>query len=84
MGELNRRERELVALGAALASNCIPCIEYHVLEARKAGIGNEEILEAVQLGDTVRRVPAQQVLAKAHALLESEAPADCAPGCDCG
>ena len=38
MNDLNHRERELVALGAAMGSNCIPCIEYHIPEARKAGL----------------------------------------------
>jgi len=86
MSDLDRREREFVALGAALASNCLPCIEYHVIEAGKAGISAAQILEAVKLADTVRQVPAQQVLAKAHALLESSAEerTDCAPDCSCG
>ena len=85
MSELDRREREFVALGAALASNCLPCIEYHTIEARKAGITDAQILEAVGLADTVRRVPAQQVLAKAHALLESAAETreECPPDCGC-
>jgi 4-carboxymuconolactone decarboxylase len=86
MGELDRREREFVALGAALASNCLPCIEYHIREAGKAGLTREQILEAVELADTVRQVPAQQVLGKAHALLEvTEGDrADSAPDCGCG
>ena len=36
MSTLSLRDRELVALGAALASNCVPCIEFHVPAARKA------------------------------------------------
>ncbi|NIS61326.1 MAG: carboxymuconolactone decarboxylase family protein, partial [Proteobacteria bacterium] len=36
MNGLNRRERELAALGAAVSSNCISCIEYHIPEARWA------------------------------------------------
>lgn len=86
MSELHRREREFVALGAALASNCLPCIEYHVIEARKAGISEAELLEAVKLADSVRQVPAQLVLEKAHALLDSTAEmrTGCAPDCSCG
>ncbi|MEN9728404.1 MAG: hypothetical protein RL434_2770, partial [Pseudomonadota bacterium] len=38
MNILTLRERELVALGAALAANCVPCIEFHVPAARKAGL----------------------------------------------
>ena len=69
MGELSSAERELVAIGAALASNCVPCIEFHIPEARKAGLSDQQINEAVGLADKVRQVPAQKVLAAAGRLL---------------
>jgi len=47
MSELSFRDRELVALGAALASNCEPCVEYHVAEAQKAGLTGGEIAAAI-------------------------------------
>lgn len=72
MVTLNPRERELVALGAALASNCIPCIEFHIKEARKAELTDAEIAEAIGLADQVRRVPAGKVLDAASALLSAE------------
>jgi AhpD family alkylhydroperoxidase len=85
---LDRREREFVALGASLASNCVPCIEYHILEARKAGISDAQIREAVELADSVRRVPSQQVLGRADSLLRSAPPGEgCGPAGrtpDCG
>ncbi len=69
---LSLKERELTALGAAIASNCIPCIEYHIPQARKAGLSDEEIREAVELADKVRRVPADKVLKTASALLAEQ------------
>lgn len=69
MKELNPREHELVALGAAVASNCIPCIEYHIPEALKAGLTEAQILEAVRLADRVKQVPARKVLDAAERLL---------------
>ncbi len=68
MATLNDAERELVALGAALASNCIPCIHYHVPQARKAGLTDPQIHEAILLADKVRQVPARKVLAAATGL----------------
>ncbi len=65
MDQLTTRERELVALGAALGSNCVPCIEHHIPEARKAGLTDGQIREAVELADAVRQVPARNVLAAA-------------------
>lgn len=66
MSTLSLRDRELVALGAALASNCIPCIEFHVPAARKAGLSDEEIGEAIALADKIRQVPAAKVLDAAN------------------
>jgi AhpD family alkylhydroperoxidase len=59
---LSTRDRELVALGAAMGSNCVPCIEYHIPQARKAGLNDQEISEAIRLSDRVRQVPARKVL----------------------
>ena len=69
---LSCREKELTALGAAIASNCVPCIEYHVPRARKSGLSDAQIREAVELADKVRRVPANKVLQTAFALLTRE------------
>jgi AhpD family alkylhydroperoxidase len=71
MESLNARDRELVALGAALGSNCVPCIEYHIPEARKAGLSDQEIGEAVRLADKVRQVPAAKVLKTAMTMIEA-------------
>lgn len=69
MEKLSSAEREFVALGAALGSNCVPCIEYHIPEARKAGISDRKISEAIRLADKVRQVPARKVLVAALGLL---------------
>jgi AhpD family alkylhydroperoxidase len=69
MDELTSIERELVALGAALGSNCVPCIEYHIPEARKAGLSDPQISEAIRLADKVRQVPARKVLAAALSMV---------------
>lgn len=73
MGRLEARERELVALGAAMGSNCAPCIEYHVPKARKAGLTDAQIREAIRLADEVRKVPARKVLDTAQQLLSDDA-----------
>ncbi len=76
MAHLSQREREVAAIGAAMGSNCVPCIEYHIPEARKAGLSDEEIREAVLLADKVRQVPARKVLEAANRLLGADTQAD--------
>lgn len=62
MPHLSARDRELVALGAAMGSNCVPCIEYHIPKAREAGLTDPELSEAIRLADRVRQVPARKVI----------------------
>lgn len=85
MDQLTPRERELVALGAAMGSNCVPCINHHIPLARKLGLSDLLIREAIELADQVRQVPAQKVLAAATQALDvaSEAgePRPAAPSC---
>jgi len=73
MTELTTKERELVAIGAAIGSNCVPCIEYHIPEAKKAGLSDAQIFAAIQIADTVKKVPAQKVIQTALELLEKDA-----------
>ena len=85
MTQLTPRERELVSLGAAMGSNCSPCIEYHVPASRKAGLADAEITEAIRLADKVRQVPARKTLDTALKLLgaaaESEPATQAQPCC---
>ncbi len=83
MTELSARDRALVGLGAALGSNCIPCVEHHLPLARSAGLGDDEIRAALSLADTIRQVPARRVLARATELAGIPA-ADSAPAAACG
>ncbi len=69
MDNLSKIERELVAIGASIASNCVPCIDYHIKEARKNGISDEKIMEAVDLANKVKQVPAKKVLDYAYSKL---------------
>jgi 4-carboxymuconolactone decarboxylase len=69
MSNLTPRERELVALGAAMGSNCVPCIEYHIPEAKKAGLTDPQLSEAIRFADEVRQVPARKALNAALRML---------------
>ena len=83
MESLSARDRELVALGAALGSNCIPCIEYHIPQARAAGLGEREIGEAIRLADSVRQVPAAKVLNAALTMIGEAAPSSAEASSEC-
>ncbi len=48
-GKLTVREKELIALGIAMAIQCKPCLFLHVKKCLGAGASKEEILEAAQV-----------------------------------
>lgn len=73
MSEITPRERELVALGAAMGSNCVPCVEYHIRESQRVGLTNLEIGAAIEYADKIRQVPARKALEAALKLLPSTA-----------
>jgi 4-carboxymuconolactone decarboxylase len=71
MSDLTPRESELVALGAAMGSNCVPCVEYHIAESRKIGLADSEIHAVIRHADKIRQVPARKTLQAALNLLSS-------------
>ena len=83
---LSKKEKEFVAIGAALGSNCIPCIVYHIGESRENGISDDQIRKAVAIAEKVRKVPAEKVLGTAYAQLgkapsKSKQKTDCETSC---
>ncbi|HWB54706.1 MAG TPA: carboxymuconolactone decarboxylase family protein [Tepidisphaeraceae bacterium] len=61
-GALTKREKELIAIGIALASQCENCIYAHVSSALKAGATREQILEAAGVGVLMHGGPAYTYL----------------------
>ncbi len=78
---------ELVAIGAAVASNCEPCFKFHYDKARKLGVSREDMLRAVTTAQSVKDTPARAILDLARRHLEShelrQVPKEQAGGC-CG
>ncbi|WGI18095.1 carboxymuconolactone decarboxylase family protein [Methanonatronarchaeum sp. AMET-Sl] len=61
MKELSDKEIELVAIGAAIGSNCIPCIEHHIPKAIETGLTRKQIKSALKIAKKVKQVPAEKV-----------------------
>jgi 4-carboxymuconolactone decarboxylase len=70
MNGLTLKEQELVAIGSAIGSNCIPCVEYHIVSAKKLGLSNLQILEAIKIADKVKKAPSEKVLNAAMELIK--------------
>jgi AhpD family alkylhydroperoxidase len=62
VGLFTESVKELVAIGASIAANCEPCFEYHEDKARKLGVSDEDMWQAVETAQMVKDTPARAVL----------------------
>jgi AhpD family alkylhydroperoxidase len=53
---------ELVALGAAVGSNCEACFRSHHEAARALGLSTDELVHAVSVAQAVKDTPARRML----------------------
>lgn len=67
---LSVKQKELIAVGIAIAIRCTPCLRNHLEKALKAGATREEILEAASVGLIMRGGPALPYVAEAIEILQ--------------
>jgi AhpD family alkylhydroperoxidase len=48
-GALPRKQKELVAIGISVVTNCESCMQWHIEQAAKAGASFREVLEVVEV-----------------------------------
>ena len=63
---------ELVAIGAAIAANCDPCLRYHEGEAKKLGVSASDVARAVELAAKVKDAPHRNIMRLAAKLTRTE------------
>jgi AhpD family alkylhydroperoxidase len=66
---MDQATKELVAMGAAAAANCHPCMDHHLAKCDKLGIPREEVAEAVKVGLMVNHGAERAIRKKARELL---------------
>jgi AhpD family alkylhydroperoxidase len=71
--------QELVAIGAAIAANCEPCLKFHYDKARKLGVSEQDMHAAVAVALAVKETPARAMVDLAGKLLKRRVEA-AAPG----
>ena len=83
--ELKSQIQALIAVGAAVSANCQPCLQSTIAIALESGASEQEITEAIQVGERVRQGAASKMDKFASelnlALPASAAAAD--SGCEC-
>ncbi len=80
---LDAKTSAMISVGASVACNCHPCLEYHTARAREVGLTDQEIKAATEVGKAVKD-GAGKSMEKLIARLLSEKPAPAQQGCDSG
>lgn len=47
---VEKKYKELIAIGISVVIDCESCLEWHIHEALEAGAGKDQILEAIDVG----------------------------------
>ena len=58
---IDDKVKELIAIGASVSANCHPCVKYHVDKAHKLAIDEDQIRQAIEVGQMVRKGAAGQM-----------------------
>lgn len=75
--------QELVAIGAAIAANCEPCLKYHYRQAQLLGVSKADMASAVKIAASVKDSPHQSILRLADKLTGASLSATEATGDPC-
>lgn len=57
-GELDKKTKELMAVGISVAINCESCMEWHIGEALRLGASEQQIIETIDVATEMGGGPA--------------------------
>ncbi len=57
-GALSRKQKELIAIGISVITNCESCMQWHIGQALEVGATEKEIIEAIEVAIEMGVVPA--------------------------
>jgi AhpD family alkylhydroperoxidase len=49
-GKLSKLQKELIAIGISVVTNCESCMEWHIKQALDDGATEDEIIESIEVG----------------------------------
>lgn len=76
---MDKKTEEMIALGVAYGINCQFCMEYHKKKAIEAGVTEEEMRQAIRIGEQVKTGAAKKTKASAKKLFGEIAEEPCCP-----
>src|SRR4030043_367262 len=49
-GSLEKKYKELIAIGISIVINCESCMEWHIKQALDSGASREQVIESIEVG----------------------------------
>jgi AhpD family alkylhydroperoxidase len=49
-GALRKKDKELIAIGISVVTDCESCMEWHIKQALDDGASQDEVIEAIEVG----------------------------------
>lgn len=80
---LKEEIRQLVAIGAAVGTNCQPCLRYWINAAKNRGTDPALLAEAIRIATAVRNGAAAKIEREAERLLNGETAPEAEPAKRC-
>ncbi len=82
---MDTKMKELIAIGASVTANCVPCLKFHFAKAQEAGASGDEVREAVRVGRMVRKGAAGKWDEEAKSVIGQQTDSESAStGTSCG
>jgi AhpD family alkylhydroperoxidase len=53
--KIDNRTKALIGIGASITANCEPCLQHHVSLAKENWVNDQEIADAIALGQMIRK-----------------------------
>ena len=69
---MDQNTKELIGIAAAIAGHCQKCFSYHYNEAKKLGIAEKDIYEAIEFAKAIRQAGDKSTDEFAEALIKQE------------
>lgn len=70
MSVLDPKIKEMAAVAASVAGNCLPCLKYHFSEAVTLGCTQQELSEVIVIANTIKHRPIEDINQLASKLLK--------------
>ncbi len=55
--KLDDRQKSLIAVAAAVASNCTPCFRWHTKHCLDLGVSKQALKETIELAEIIKGTP---------------------------